>query len=61
MATVPWLVFTVDVSQWRGAHSVRPYYVNILEPPECSGGSPGALYVNNTILYIDIYILYIIG
>ena len=21
-ATVPWLVFTVDVSQWRGAHSV---------------------------------------
>ena len=21
VATVPWLVFTVDVSQWRGAHS----------------------------------------
>ena len=54
------LVFTVDVSQWWGAHSVWPCFVNILEH-KCSGGSPGALYLNNIIIYkLDIYILYII-
>ena len=44
---VPWLVFTVDVSQWRGAHSFWPCFINILEHKTCSGGSPGAVYVNN--------------
>ena len=58
-ATVPWALFTVDVSQWRGAHSLWPCSVNILEHSGCSGGSPGALYLNNIILYIDIYIIYI--
>ena len=59
----PWyhvLVFTVDVSQWRGAHSVWSCFVKILEHSEFSGRSPGALYLNNIILYIDIYVLYII-
>ena len=54
-ATVPSLVFvfvTVDVSHWRGAHRFWPCFVNILEHPEYSGGSPGALYLNNIILYI---------
>ena len=41
------LVFTVDVSQWRGAHSFWPCSVNILEHSGCSGESPGALYLNN--------------
>ena len=50
----------MDVSQWRGAHSIWPCFINILEHSECSGGSPGALYLNNIILYIDIYVLYII-
>ena len=36
------LVFTVDVSQWRGAHSFWLCSVNILEDSGCSGGSPGA-------------------
>ena len=51
-ATVPCALFTVDASQWRGAHSLWPYSVNILEHSGCSGG-PGALYLNNIILYID--------
>ena len=48
------LVFTVDLSQWRGAHSFWPCSVNILEHSGCFGGSPGALYLNNIIIYIDI-------
>ena len=58
------LVFTVDVSQWieimiscGGAPSFWPCSVNILEQSGCSGGSPRALYLNNIILYIDIYIM----
>ena len=47
--TLHGFMFTVGVSQWRGAHSVWPYFVNILEHSECSGGSPGALYLNNII------------
>ena len=56
----PWylaLIYTVDVSQWQGAHSFRTCSVNILEHSGCSSGSPGALYLNNIILYIDIYII----
>ena len=30
-ATVPCALFTVDVPQWRGAHSLYPCSVNILE------------------------------
>ena len=56
-ATVPCDLFTVDVSQWRGAHSLWPCSVNILEHSGCSGVSPGAQYLNNIILYIDIYII----
>ena len=41
------LVFTVDVSQWRGARSFWPCSANILEHSGCSGESPGALYLNN--------------
>ena len=58
------LVFTVDVSQLLGfiissggAHSFWPCSVNILEHSGCSGGSPGALYLNHVILYIDFYII----
>ena len=59
-ATVPCAPITVDVSQWRGAHSLWQCSVNILEHSGCSGGSPGALHLNN-ILYMDIYqIIYII-
>ena len=54
-------VFTVDLSQWRGAHSFWPCIVNILEHSKCSGASPGTLYLNNIVLYIDIYIVYIIA
>ena len=49
--TVPSLVNTVVVLQWRGAHSFWPCFVNIVEHSECSGGSPGALYINNIIFY----------
>ena len=56
-AAVPCALFTVDVSQWRGAHSLWPCSVNIVEHSGCSGGSPGALYLNNVILHIDIYIV----
>ena len=59
-ATVPCAPITVDVSQWRGAHSLWQCSVNILEHSGCSGGSPGALHLIN-ILYMDIYqIIYII-
>ena len=58
------LVFTVDVTQLLGfvissggAHSFRPCSVHFLEHSGCFGGSPGALYLNNMILYIDIYII----
>ena len=45
------LLFTVDVSQWRGAHSFWPCSINILAITlGCSGGSPGALYHHNIIL-----------
>ena len=57
VATVPWALVTVDVSQWRGVHSLWQCSVNILEHYGCSGGSPEALYLNNIILYIDIYII----
>ena len=50
------LGFTVDESQWRGAFWT--FSVNILEHSGCSGGSPGALCLNNILLYIDI--IYII-
>ena len=40
-------VFTVDVSQWRDAHSFWPCSVNILELSGGCGRSPGALYLNN--------------
>jgi hypothetical protein len=63
------LVFAMDVSQWLGfiissggAHSLWPCSVNILEHSGCSGVSPGTLYINDIILYIDIYItLYILS
>ena len=55
-ATVPCALFIVDLSQWRGAHSLWPCSVNI-QDSGCSGGSPGALYLNDIILYIDIYII----
>ena len=42
------LVLTVDILRWRGAHSFC--FVNILEHSGCSGGSPGALYLNNIII-----------
>ena len=48
---------SVDVSQWRGVNSFWPCSVNILEHSGCSSGSPGAPYLNNIILYIDIYII----
>ena len=54
------LMFTVDVSQWRGAHSFWPCSVNILEHSGGSSGSPGALYLNNIISCIDILILILI-
>ena len=44
-------LFTVDVPQWRGAHSLLPGSVNILE----HSVSPGTLYLNNIIRYMDIY------
>ena len=44
-------------SQWRGSHSFWLCSVNILEQSGCSGGSPEAQYPNNSILYIDIYII----
>ena len=56
-ATVPCTRVSLDVSQWRGAHSFWPCFVNILEHSGCSGGSPEAPYLNNVILYIDIYII----
>ena len=56
-ATVPCALFTVDESQWRGAHSLWPCSINILEHSGRSGGSPVALYLNNIILYKDIYII----
>ena len=55
------MALTVDVSQWRGAHSFGPCFVNILEHSECSSGSPGALYVNIIILYMDIYARLFLG
>ena len=59
------LVFTVDASLWLGfiissggTHRFWPCSVNILEHSGCSGGSPGALYLNNIIyLYNIIYII----
>ena len=59
-ATVPCALFTADVSQWRGAHSV---FCDILEHSGCTGGFPEALYLKLYIfiLYIDIYhIIYVI-
>ena len=52
-----WLRFIMSSG---GAHRFWPCSVNIIEHSECPGGSPGALYLNNIILYIDIYITYII-
>ena len=49
------LVFTVDVTQWRGAHSFWPCSGNILEHSGCSSGTPGALYLNNIILYNAVF------
>ena len=51
-------LFTVDESQWWGTHNVWPCFVNILEH---SGGSPGALYLNNIILYRHQYTVYYHG
>ena len=52
---------TVDVSQWRGAHSLWTRSVNlILEHSGSSGGSPGALYLNNILLNI-IYLYHILS
>ena len=55
------LVFTVDGSPCPGfiisSGGARSFWlcsVNILEHSGCSGRSPGALYLNNIILYIDI-------
>ena len=48
-AKVPCALFTVDVSQWLGAHSLWPCSVNIVDHSGCSGGCPGALYLNNII------------
>ena len=45
-----WLGFIISSG---GTHSFLPCSVNILEH---SGMSPGALYLNNIILYIDIYV-----
>ena len=61
------LVFTVDASLWLGfiissggTHRFWPCSVNILEHSGCSGGSPGALYLNN-IIYLYIYNIYYHG
>ena len=50
-ATVPCALFTVDVSQWRGAQPLAVFCKY-----SRTHGSPGALYLNN-IIYIDIYII----
>ena len=38
-------------------YSFWPCSVNILELSGCSGESSGALYLNNIVLFIDIYII----
>ena len=61
------LVFTVDVLHWLGSYHPEahtafwPCYVNILEHFGCSSGSPGALYLNNIMLYRYLHNIYYHG